>query len=415
MSFKDMTMKKRGIFTLVFFVLILIMSLPLFSANIFSDFFDKPTGKVVSPLCGNGVLQKNEKCDYGSFNGQTCTPQYVGDSCQYCNNECQIVIVDGYPECGNGLIEIGEECDGGNYGSSSINCKYFGYTRGTLRCSGTCQFDSQECKGYSSTDVNSNSVQSSNSCEDSDGGFDIFNFGSITLNGKSEFFDYCLNPDICQLHFGDDDCVLEGVCHQSGLVNALTAECPQGYSCLNGACLKNSSSTIHTEPESGVSSCTDTDGGLNYHLKGTVIGKPKISEGVSTFNDECLTGNSNGDYDLVEYGCGTLEGSVADVGAVPYNYKCPNGCVEGACVSASTCIDTDGGKNYYKKGTITNPDGAKLEEDFCENTLGSEGKVLREYYGCHSFEDFKCLSECSDGACKLNTLQRLIRFFVGKN
>ncbi len=52
--------------------------------------------------------------------------------------------------CGNREIEGGEVCDTGNLGGMS--CKDFGYDRGDLRCSVSCQeYDLDDC--YSSTDI----------------------------------------------------------------------------------------------------------------------------------------------------------------------------------------------------------------------------------------------------------------------
>jgi uncharacterized repeat protein (TIGR01451 family) len=54
-----------------------------------------------SPVCGNGILETDERCD----DGDTAS----GDGCSnICNDE-----VSG-PVCANGIWEIGEECDDGN-------------------------------------------------------------------------------------------------------------------------------------------------------------------------------------------------------------------------------------------------------------------------------------------------------------
>tara|TARA_Y100000310_G_C20352502_1_gene655055 strand:+ start:381 stop:695 length:315 start_codon:yes stop_codon:yes gene_type:complete len=65
-----------------------------------------------------------------------------------------------------------------------------------------------------------------------------------------------------------------------------------------------------------------------------------------------------------------------------------------------SCTDSDGGKNVYQKGTITNEVGTSYE-DTCVN-----GKRLKEYYcGEGSFifldkiQNFRQICKCEDGVC----------------
>jgi uncharacterized repeat protein (TIGR01451 family) len=63
------------------------------------------------PYCGDGVLDAGEECDDGINNGEVCVPEYE-DSCQYCDNTCEPVVLEG-PFCGDGVKDIPyEECDG---------------------------------------------------------------------------------------------------------------------------------------------------------------------------------------------------------------------------------------------------------------------------------------------------------------
>ena len=70
-------------------------------------------------FCGDGIVnQPTEECDFGSENGNICTPEY-GNSCQYCSNSCTLITVNG-PYCGDGIVNGDEECDEGeNNGSES--------------------------------------------------------------------------------------------------------------------------------------------------------------------------------------------------------------------------------------------------------------------------------------------------------
>ena len=81
----------------------------------------------------------------------------------------------------------------------------------------------------------------------------------------------------------------------------------------------------------------------------------------------------------------------------PLGVECKE--VNGVCTKVPKCTDSDGGKNYNVKGTVTY--NGKTYTDQC---IGSP-TVLREYY-CENNEvkyiDYSC-PRCQDGACKLPT------------
>lgn len=66
------------------------------------------------------------------------------------------------------------------------------------------------------------------------------------------------------------------------------------------------------------------------------------------------------------------------------------------------CTDTDGGKNYNLKGTVT-PAGGSAQEDRCVGTQYSYPNRLKEFYcgpdGKHTNELYDCPNSCQDGAC----------------
>lgn len=67
--------------------------------------------------------------------------------------------------------------------------------------------------------------------------------------------------------------------------------------------------------------CTDSDGGRNYYVKGSAIGKSFITGEVYTASDKC-----NGNM-LEEAFCeGIYANYIVDI-------PCPNGCTDGACIS----------------------------------------------------------------------------------
>ena len=80
------------------------------------------------------------------------------------------------------------------------------------------------------------------------------------------------------------------------------------------------------------------------------------------------------------------------------------------CVSGATCTDTDGGIEYYKKGTVTYETGEKTDtcgilstETFVDECSGSDC-ILAEYFCTDTglLADpsvFTCPNGCKDGAC----------------
>jgi hypothetical protein len=118
----------------------------------------------------------------------------------------------------------------------------------------------------------------------------------------------------------------------------------------------------------------------------------------------------------------------SSIGGVNYkSYVCPNGCANGACNAnqAITCTDSDGGENYYVKGTLTGMyNGAPISlNDFCIDR--TSGALVGQCSGsscqvgervCNSSNPtdygtkyYTCSNGCSDGACiqqsSLNTTQ----------
>ncbi len=67
----------------------------------------------IEPVCGDGNLDQGEMCDEGGDNGIGCDPAY-GESCDFCNDFCNIIVIPG-SYCGDGITNEGyEECDDGN-------------------------------------------------------------------------------------------------------------------------------------------------------------------------------------------------------------------------------------------------------------------------------------------------------------
>jgi eight-cysteine-cluster-containing protein len=122
--------------------------------------------------------------------------------------------------------------------------------------------------------------------------------------------------------------------------------------------------------------CTDSDGGLNYYVKGSVSGN--IGSGVS-YEDYCLDANS-----LNERYC------TNDSSKFTYNYLRPNGCQDGACVqyleNASTCYTlldwesltvVENGKSYEVSLTFIGETSAKFSVNGELTTYLEEGQTYQ--------------------------------------
>lgn len=133
--------------------------------------------------------------------------------------------------------------------------------------------------------------------------------------------------------------------------------------------------------------CYDSEGGRFYNRSGYIVD----TEGAR-FDDECLKNQSI----LKEVYCGLL-------GYKDYEYvNCVYGCSNGVCNDAKEsdiCKDTDGGRIYYKNGSISYK--GNTASDFCRTD-----KYLIENFcttlDISSKEEKYCQYGCKDGACLEN-------------
>jgi hypothetical protein len=234
-------------------------------------------------------------------------------------------------------------------------------------------------------------------CTDSDNGYFPNAKGTVTWKDGagviSNITDSCIG-----------NTVMEAVCDYNGYAyNGKTANCVNG--CENNACEVNCTSQsdcpagygCDIDYDTGIcwlltnpnhQFCTDSDGGYSPNVKGTVT--YKNAEGVqSSVTDSCI-GN-------------TVMEAVCDYNGYAYNGKtanCANNCSNGACVNIAsinkTCTDSDGGMNYYVKGTTTDSLGTALD------TCSSDSKILTEYK-CSGNDKmsvtYVCPNSCSNGVC----------------
>ena len=120
--------------------------------------------------------------------------------------------------------------------------------------------------------------------------------------------------------------VLERWCRDGKWVEGYYADCPSGYKCKYGACVKETTTTTTIPPY-----CTDTDASGTYPT-----GKNIYVKGTATDNDESQTDSCSSPTRVLERWCrdgNRVEG---------YYVNCPSGyeCQNGACKPATTTTTT---------------------------------------------------------------------------
>lgn len=376
----------------VFFILfsILLVSSSVVSAGLWDWVTGKVTSEEKEPYCG-AIGSRSE----GWYqNGELIAYTY----CNGCVAECKVTETKSegwYSSCNSELIKYdtcGEvkSCWSGKDCLTTQFCEF----GGCLAETGTCvdvpeyclelQVGEEVCgcddKTYPSDcyrkkakiskayDDKCKEIQ----CTDSDGGNNYYVKGTAYGPNTNSIYN---NVDLTDNCYGPNNALTEYYC-ENGQTTYDYYTCQNG--CKDGACLDLTSN------------CRDLDGGINYYKAGNreIFG----GDGVSSSTIEyCIDA-----YTIKELYCNY---PVSD-------YKCPNGCVDGACLEEPEikCTDSDGGINYYVKGYVemigdptfgTNgrkydicwDDRKHLSEYVCENGV---------YKGDHSYI---CPQSCKDGAC----------------
>jgi len=143
-----------------------------------------------------------------------------------------------------------------------------------------------------------------------------------------------------------------------------------------------------------------------YYRKGTVEYKiinlrtEEVEEGIET--DSC-----DGDT-LTEWFCPKVMDPITRNERFSDEYDCPLGCQNGACISEEgpeeivECTDSDGGKDYFVKGTTTgkslnnNVVGSQIDHCLVDATLGEFFCGDNNLVG---LDAYTCPNGCQDGAC----------------
>jgi hypothetical protein len=270
-----------------------------------------------------------------------------------------------------------------------------------------------ESAGYVPDDVMSDIVIMANSDADEDGfsNFsdncrDVANPDQEDLDGDGvgDACDQCC-PDCDNMLFGAEYCCLPyGGCMDEVQTSRGTYYWELAYEEIsNNGC-----------------GCTDTDG-RDVFVTGLVKVETETPQQCNWVTMFCTPAGSTcessvdgcADESTVrEYLCGPNGMTYEDIGCPAANPVCD----EGRC----SCPDTDGGRNYYRQGTILgqtdeciiNPFGEeKLKEYYCDRTLyGDNLSFDYEYvtcpFGC-DFETGACVCEDSDGGIDRWTYGRI--------
>jgi hypothetical protein len=265
--------------------------------------------------------------------------------------------------------------------------------------------------------ITSNETHYNAYCSESDGGKNFYS-KATTMGRRSDGTTYH-QTDVCGYNIHTDHLLHERYCYLDG-TGWMTYDydcAKEGKVCIDGACVAQSN-------------CTDTDGGKSYYTKGSVITRDEKYTDFCSIDGPATVYRSTDPRDLVEYYC---YGDVPNSIMKKCEYSCKDGvctnesnsCQEngGRCISSNTgqcysneiyidgyecpnnggccllkslkCTDSDGGKNYDVKGTVTSEGLSKT--DYC----GSRWSVVEMF--CLNLTiasyAYRCDFECQNGAC----------------
>ncbi len=148
-----------------------------------------------------------------------------------------------------------------------------------------------------------------------------------------------------------------------------------------------------TEEQKAV--CTDSDGGDNPNVYGTLSGTDADGNIISQ-TDQCGSGTATVN-DVFEKVC-------TDTSYTYIQHQCANGCKDGACITLNNCVDSDGGDNPNVYGTLsgTDADGNIISQtDQCGSGTATVNDVFEKVCTdtSYTYTQHQCANGCKDGAC----------------
>ena len=136
-------------------------------------------------------------------------------------------------------------------------------------------------------------------CTDTDGGINYYEQG--TIDGFDSNLEHLISNEGCVV---GGEILVEEYCGEDGTIQTVDYDCTEeGLFCNDGACVN--------------SSCTDTDGGIDYYTKGFVSTSYMDSEDSCDVNNNFLHElycKEDGSFDVSEHSC-LNEGKVCEDGA----------------------------------------------------------------------------------------------------
>ncbi|MDD5221235.1 MAG: hypothetical protein PHV47_01360, partial [Candidatus Pacebacteria bacterium] len=252
------------------------------------------------------------------------------------------------------------------------------------------------------------SIEPNDTCVDSDGGKNYYTKGSVTE--INQYTNWAPNtfPDMCVADniLGN---LAEATCaqHSDGTYygKQIYYTCPFG--CSNGACLpapsvtvlSPSGSTLVQKQQTTITWKTQNYSGLVgldlYQNDNFIVNiVTNISDTGYYIWTVPITLSGSG-FKIKAVLLNTKAGSVADFSDTPFNI---------IAQPVPNCTDSDGGKDYYVKGTVKINNTSYI--DYCS------GSVLLEYscpsqqdsstgiYSAVNVDPYVCVNGCENGACK---------------
>ena len=222
-------MQKRLVFALAL-SLILVVSVSFVSANIFTDLWNKITGHTTATLCGNGVKDAGELCDYAAddpvnnpYGNQCSTGCWVNGAPPYwagCRGSGANVCVDA-PNVTSQYFIDHPNC------IATTTCNGVFYNCNGVICPPPTAATNPPPLVNTTNQTNSTTP----TCTDSDGGADYYTYGWITYTNNPK--DILKEYDICST----SQILTERICvdPSNNSKNFVNYNCPNG--CSNGVCL----------------------------------------------------------------------------------------------------------------------------------------------------------------------------------